>query len=253
MKAHINEKLKETEAKYDIRILFACETGSRAWGFPSPDSDYDIRMVYCHEPDWYLTLSEKKDSIELMDGDLDLTGWDLRKSLRLMCKSNAAFLERVQSPIVYRQEEGMQELLHSYAAMYYAPVAVMHHYLGLAKNSFSEVEDRAEIKLKKLFYAWRSVLACKWIRQMHTAPPMQFHLLLENEFLDNDIRAKADELVALKSRMSEGYIHPQEKDLCAFIREELDLASEVAPTLKGRSKEVADPDELFRKILFNKL
>src|SRR3954468_4332579 len=107
MKIEIQNKLKQIEEHYKVKVLYACETGSRAWGFPSPDSDYDVRMIYVHEPDWYLSLSEGKDAIEAMDGDLDVTGWDFRKCLRLLWKSNGTLLERIQSPIVYRDTAGL--------------------------------------------------------------------------------------------------------------------------------------------------
>ena len=104
METKIKDKLKDIEQKYQVKVLYACETGSRAWGFPSPDSDYDVRMIYMHDLDWYLSLSDKKDTIEFMseDGELDVTGWDIKKCLKLMWKSNGALLERVQSPVVYR-------------------------------------------------------------------------------------------------------------------------------------------------------
>src|SRR5688500_1263199 len=98
---NIKTILKEIEQKKNIEILYACETGSRAWGFPSPDSDYDVRFIYRHNIDWYLSLSQKKDTIEFMAGDLDVTGWDLRKCLMLLKKSNAPLIERFQSPMEY--------------------------------------------------------------------------------------------------------------------------------------------------------
>src|SRR6187549_3465126 len=105
----INSILKQIETKNQIKILYACETGSRAWGFPSPDSDYDIRFIYMHERDWYLSLSQRKDSIEFMEGDLDITGWDLRKCLILLKKSNAPLIERLQSPVEYYSVAGFKK------------------------------------------------------------------------------------------------------------------------------------------------
>lgn len=117
MKTVIENKLRDIEEKHKVKILYACETGSRAWGFPSPDSDYDVRMIYMHELDWYLSLSDKKDTIEFMsdDGELDVTGWEIKKCLKLMWKSNGALLERVQSPIVYREEKNIASLLKAYS------------------------------------------------------------------------------------------------------------------------------------------
>ena len=103
MDKKIKKYLKNIEEKFDITILLACETGSRAWGFPSPDSDYDVRLIYKHKRDWYLSLAEEKDTIELMldNNEIDISGWDIRKTLRLLWKSNPPLLERIQSPIIY--------------------------------------------------------------------------------------------------------------------------------------------------------
>ena len=107
---NITTILTQIEQDYKVKILYACETGSRAWGFPSPDSDYDIRFIYMHERDWYLSLSERKDTIEFMlNEELDITGWDLKKSLILLKKSNAALIERFQSPVEYFSVQGFEE------------------------------------------------------------------------------------------------------------------------------------------------
>src|SRR5690349_14763485 len=97
----VREHLNKIENEFRVRILYACESGSRAWGFPSPDSDFDVRFIYVHDRDWYLSLSEDRDTIEKnLPGDLDIGGWDIRKTLRLISKSNVIPLEWLQSPIV---------------------------------------------------------------------------------------------------------------------------------------------------------
>src|SRR6188474_2004988 len=118
---NIQHILTEIERKKNIKILYACETGSRAWGFPSPDSDYDVRFIYMHEKDWYLLLSQRKDTIEHMDGDLDITGWDLKKSLLLLRKSNATLIERFQSPIEYYAVDGFKNDFKTLIKKYYSP------------------------------------------------------------------------------------------------------------------------------------
>ena len=86
MRQEILQRLSDIEAKYDVKILLAVESGSRAWGFESKDSDYDVRFIYVHKKDWYLSLIEGRDVIEELDPDgvLDLAGWDLKKALLLM-------------------------------------------------------------------------------------------------------------------------------------------------------------------------
>lgn len=251
METQIQHKLKDIEAQYGVKILYACETGSRAWGFPSPDSDYDVRMIYAHDIDWYLSLSDKKDTIEFMseDGELDITGWDIKKCLKLMWKSNGALLERVQSPILYREEPGIQELLQSYSQRCFAPIAAMHHYLGMARNSFSDVEGKDEVKLKKLFYALRATLCCKWILEKDAVPPIVFATMVDELAFDESLKRRVRELVEIKSGQSEGYYHPAEKELNAFIVSELDKGGKAFNSLKGRKDNQTDLDALFRQIV----
>jgi uncharacterized protein len=248
MEKYIQDKLKEIEKEKSIKILYACETGSRAWGFPSPDSDYDVRVIYMHDPDWYLTLSDKKDTIEMMldDGELDITGWDFKKCLKLLWKSNGALLERIQSPIVYHNTDGLTQMFKQYADRCFAPVAAMHHYSGMAKNSFDDIEGKDEIKLKKLFYALRATLACKWILEKDSIPPIVFITMVNELEFDEKLKNKIRSLIQLKSGKNENYVHPAEKELSDFIREQLTIADEKANSLKGRKEKDTDLDEFFR-------
>lgn len=254
MTLQIQQKLKDIETQYGVTVLYACETGSRAWGFASPDSDYDVRMIYRHDLDWYLSLSEKKDSIEYMsdDGELDITGWDIRKSLKLMWKSNGALLERIQSPVVYSEVPGVQAVLNAYAQRCFVPVASMYHYLGMARNSFSEVEHRDQVKLKKLFYALRATLCCKWILEEDSVPPIVFDTMVGKLDFDHSLKGRIRELVQLKSGKNESYCHPAEAELNAFISVELDNATKAFDGLKGRKDPRVNLDELFRELLYIK-
>ena len=251
MENNIQNKLKEIEQKCQVKILYACETGSRAWGFPSPDSDYDVRMIYKHDVDWYLTLSEKKDTIEMMldDGELDITGWDIKKCLKLMWKSNGALLERVQSPIVYREEKNIAAMLREYADKCFIPIATMHHYWGMAKNSFSEVDNQEEVRLKKLFYALRATLACKWILEKDSVPPIVFMHMVNGLAFDKILKDKIVSLIELKATQNESYIHPAERELNLFIAEELERAERALAGLSGRKEKDVDLDSLFRQIV----
>ena len=251
MKVEIENKLRQIEEHYKVKVLYACETGSRAWGFPSPDSDYDVRMIYMHEPDWYLSLSEGKDTIEMManDGDLDITGWDIRKCLRLLWKSNGALLERIQSPIVYRDSEGLIQMFREYAEKCFAPIATMHHYLGMACTSFNEVENKENVKLKKLFYSLRATLACKWIEDKKSIPPIVFATMVNELDFDPKLKERIKFLVELKSGENESYMHAAEPALNSFIRVQLDLSESKANELKGRKDKDVDLDLFFRKVL----
>lgn len=139
---NIQQILKEIEAQYKVEILYACETGSPAWGFPSPDSDYDIRFIYKHSRDWYLSLSIQKDTIEVMDGDLDITGWDLRKCLKLLKKSNVPLIERFQSPIEYYAKDGFKNEFKNLIQHYYSPIASFYHHYSLASKFWEELKEK---------------------------------------------------------------------------------------------------------------
>jgi hypothetical protein len=247
----IKNKLHEIEQSQQVKILHASETGSRAWGFPSPDSDYDVRIIYQHPLNWYLSVSDKKETIEMMldKGELDISGWDIKKCLQLMWKSNAPLLERLHSPIVYQQQPQIVTLLKDYAERCFSPIATMHHYLGLAKNSFADVEGQQAIKLKKLFYALRATLACKWLLEKEGFPPIVFMQMVNELDFDAALKAKIVALIELKATKLETYIHPTENDLNHFISTELEIAAQIFPNLPARKQKQVDLDTLFRNIV----
>jgi len=212
---NIANKLKEIEEKKRVRILYACETGSRAWGFPSPDSDYDVRFIYMHERDWYLSLSERKDTIEHLDGDLDVTGWDLKKSLILLNKSNASLIERFQSPIEYYSVAGMKEDFKSLMEKYYSPIAVFFHHYSLANKFWEEIKDEKKYKLKSWFYLVRSLLSCNWIVNDNTVLPMHIEGLMK--YSPDDVNAELRKLIELKSTVGEKYLHQKDAQLNDWI------------------------------------
>ena len=211
----IKEILTEIELKKNVRILYACETGSRAWGFPSPDSDYDVRFIYMHERDWYLSLSQRKDTIEYIDGDLDITGWDLRKCLILLKKSNAPLIERFQSPIEYYAIEGFKNAVKNLIGNYYSPTAVFFHHYSLAQKFWEELKDQQKVKLKNYFYLIRSLLSCHWIVKDKTVLPMEIEGLMK--LIDNKRRDEIRTLIKLKAGVDEKYLHEKDESLNEWI------------------------------------
>jgi len=212
---NIKDKLNSIEQKKKIKILYACETGSRAWGFPSPDSDYDIRFIYMRERDWYLSLSQKKDTIEVMDGDLDIAGWDLKKSLALLKKSNAALIERFQSPVEYYADAAFKSSFNDLIKIYYSPTAAFFHHYSLAKKFWEELKDKEEVKLKSYFYMVRSILSCNWIIQDKSVLPMHIEGLMV--LIEKDNRSKLRELIQLKAGVGEKYLHPKDEQMNGWI------------------------------------
>lgn len=245
MKEKILQKLKEIEIQKDVEILFAVESGSRAWGFASPDSDYDIRFIYKHKPEYYLSLWEKTDVIEFMtEDDLDGSGWDLRKSVKLLAKSNAPLIEWLFSPIVYFQNDVFVKQMQDLAVECFSPIAVLHHYLGTTKN-FMEVCEMEEVKLKSYFYALRTALAGKWIIEKNTFPPVDFADLLP--IAPQNIQDKIIELQNIKANQDEKYLHPKEVLITDFLIETLQFNQENANKLGSGKKLNEELDLFFRK------
>ena len=248
MKALILERLKEIETEYCVTVLFASETGSRAWGFPSPDSDFDVRFIYMHPQDWYLSIDEKRDTIEYLNGDLDLVGWDIRKSLQLLRKSNAAMFERLQSPIVYLEQTEFRMKLNSMMSDYFSPKAGLHHYLSMAANYYKSCEGAEMVKLKSYFYLLRTALASLWIVEKNTVPPLLFKELLPL-VKDEAMLEKIAMLLSLKSQKDETYLHSKELELENFVRSTLDYCENKAPEVQAHKGETEALNKLFRTIL----
>jgi len=251
MKDKIIKYLKTIEEEKNIKILLACETGSRAWGFPSPDSDYDIRMIYIHKKDWYLSLKEKKDSINLMyeDNDIDITGWELRKALRLLKKSNPPLLERIQSPILYMYDQEFLTEINQISKGVYSKISTIYHYLNMSKKIFLEIENTEKYKLKKLFYTLRTAITCKWIMEKDEISPIDFNIMLENLNLDENIVKNIKELIDLKSKVDESYLHSGENDLFIFIKDILELAELKSKELPAAQFDSEVLDVFLRKML----
>ncbi|HEY4582273.1 MAG TPA: nucleotidyltransferase domain-containing protein [Lysobacter sp.] len=248
----ILRRLRGAEAEHGVRILFAIESGSRAWGFASPDSDYDVRFVYAHPPSWYqsVDLEERRDVIEypIVD-DIDLNGWDVRKALRLFWKSNPAFVEWIQSPVTYLERGGLRDGARRLLADVYAPGRGVHHYRNMARANHRRYLRTPTVRLKKYFYVLRPLLAARWIARAGAAPPIEFERLLA--MLDGD-RALLDAIGRLlddKRAAPERGLAPAVPVLDAFI--EAELASDVVPAhRRERAAGAMDAlNTLFRRVL----
>lgn len=251
MNEKIQQYLQEIEREKNIKVLWACETGSRAWGFPSPDSDFDIRMIYVHKAEWYFSLTERKDSIERMldNNDIDITGWELRKSLNLLRKSNAALLERIQSPIVYMGDEEFIADLRELSNSFYSRIATMHHYLSMSKKFVNDLDPKKGYKLKRFFYTLRSASVCKWIAEKTEVPPIEFEHIYRNLSLDQQMVDRIDELIALKGTKSESYMHKGDEELIAFIKTAIQDAEAIRKELPSSNGDLEALNHLFRKYI----
>lgn len=195
----IDARLGEVERERGVRILYAAESGSRAWGFASKDSDFDVRFIYVHPRDRYLSLRELRDVIEPpVDGLLDFSGWDLRKALSLFRKSNPPLLEWLGSPIVYVDRDGLAERLRTLLAESFSPQRCMYHYLHMAQGNFREYLKGDVVRLKKYLYVLRPLLACLWIERHGTMPPTEFRRTLDAADLPKPVREAVDDLLIRK-------------------------------------------------------
>lgn len=201
VRSHIEGVLAAEAATRGVRVLYAVESGSRAWGFGSPDSDWDVRFVYAHPRDWYVRLSEGRDVIERpLDGRLvDLAGWDVRKALRLALKSNPALYEWLVSPIVYADDGELGPALRTLFEAHASPRALAHHYWSIARGQWQrEVEGRTQVRQKKYFYVVRPLLSLAFVAQCGRPPPMSIDALLAAVPMPPGPRAAFDDLLALK-------------------------------------------------------
>lgn len=172
MNAEINLALTQIESQYEVRVLYAVESGSRAWGFASVDSDYDVRFIYVHRRDWYLTIFEGRDVIEeMLPLDLDVSGWDLRKALKLLQKSNPPLIEWLGSPILYRESPEFMTKLRKIAGEGYSAKHCAHHYLSMAHSNFRTYLQSDRVRAKKYLYVLRPLMAARWVVEGKGIPP----------------------------------------------------------------------------------
>lgn len=226
--AEINEKLDEIERTECVQILYAVESGSRAWGFASPDSDFDVRFVYARPKNDYLRLDEPRDVIEWqLDEVLDINGWDLKKALKQFARGNATLFEWSGSPIVYRTTKEW-ERIKEISRLYFSEKAAVYHYYGIANSTLQGYLLGDTVRYKKYFYAMRPLLAAQYIEKYHTAPPVLFDDLLKMD-MPVELRQAIDELLKVKKRTTEGEENPQ----MLVIREFIELET-------ARQKEIAD-------------
>ncbi len=219
----VRDALARVESEQNVRVLYACESGSRAWGFASRDSDYDVRFLYVHPHDWYLSVEDRRDVVERpLTDELDLSGWELRKALRLLRKSNPPLLEWLKSPVVYRDEPRFTLEFRELAAGFYSPRSCFMHYLKMAFGNWRHyLEGRGQVVLKKYLYVFRPLLACRWLERGLGQVPMVFHDLVEGVLDEADVRGALKELVQRKQAAGELAAEPPVPVLSSFLEREL--------------------------------
>lgn len=232
MREEILKNLDILEKKENIRILYACESGSRAWGFPSADSDYDVRFIYIRDAEWYLRVDHEfcRDVVEQPISDLlDINGWDLKKALKLLRKSNPALIEWFHSPIVYKQNERFTKEFKALIPPLYSPRSCFYHYSHMANGNFREYLQGDVVRIKKYFYVLRPILAMQWIEQRRGVVPVEFETLVHELVQDAELKQAITELLEDKKKGFESAYLPRIDVISRFIETELTNVRVKAP------------------------
>lgn len=219
----IVRRLRAAEVEHNVKILYACESGSRAWGFASQNSDYDVRFIYVRPRDWYLAfdVEQQRDVIEypIVD-EVDCGGWDLRKALYLFSRTNGALLEWLKSPVVYIEAGPLADGLRKLEERAVNRIALCYHYSHMARGNAREYLLRDQARLKKYFYVLRPLLAIRYIEAYGRPPPIEFAHLVDAVAPD-EIKAPIARLLELKRRSPELGLGPSIPELNRFISAQL--------------------------------
>ena len=251
MKQEIQQELKRIEDRHDVQILYACESGSRARGIPSGDSDYDVRFIYIHKRNWYLSIDRRRDVIELpINQLLDVSGWEFTKALRLLRKSNPSLLEWLHSDIVYQEASSAPDRLRALSKEVFLPASAIYHYLNMAKGNFREYLKHGRLNPKQYLNMLRPVLACKWIETYNEFPPLSFPMLAGELAAAGNLKEEIRLLIDRKIQGDSGNDLPRLESVLTFLEAEIAQFSESVHSYKA---ERADPtvklDRLFLDIL----
>ena len=251
MKEEIVKALRIQEESRKCKALFAVESGSRAWGFASPDSDYDVRVVYAKPVDWYLGLDEHlADTWNVMlPGELDFAAWDVRKAMRQLMKSNAAFMEWLGSPFVYH-DAGFLKEMRPFIDRVFNPTHVAFHYASLFRKVMADKTEDGKISVKKLCYALRANAALRWVKERETMPPTEFARTLDGIPLDAQTREGIRNLLDLKAAAGEKDRIVPDASLSELLTDGYD------DVVRHRWKKVLEPPQLVMhdlEVLFRKV
>ncbi len=249
VRAEAERRLDAIERDHGVRILMAVESGSRAWGFPSPDSDYDVRFLYVRPARGYLKLDPPRDVIETpIEGLWDVNGWDLGKALRLLRKGNAVVVEWLRSPLVYRETGSIPDRMRILTERFSNPADAARHYYPLLHAHYGrDIAKAGDIKLKRYFYSIRAAAALTWLRERGTVPPMDLPSLVAGGVISDETRAVLDPMIATKARTVELGFAPRIPVLDAYIEQALAWGAQACAAREAARDPVfeAAADRLF--------
>ncbi len=252
IRTDILERIRAAETEHNVKVIYAIESGSRAWGFASPNSDYDVRFVYVRPKDWYLTIDveDKRDVIEypIVD-DIDINGWDLRKALKLLWRSNPAIIEWLQSPIIYIDDNQFAPATRKILQHIYSVPKGIYHYRSMAKTNYRTYLKEDLVPIKKYFYVLRPLLAIRWLEQYQQPAPIEFHRLRELIESDALLNSEIEKLLQRKKISQEKEIAPAIKALNDFIETELEALEILAVQDNTDDRDMAQLNLLFKQLL----
>lgn len=247
----IKAKLREIEHEKNVRIIYACESGSRAWGFPSTDSDYDVRFIYVHPTPWYLGITQKRDVIEVpVDRVLDINGWDIKKVMILLRKSNGPLLEWLTSPVVYSEEPQALKSIKEILPRTFLAKTACWHYLSMARGMMETINFAEQPRIKTYLYALRSVLCCLWIIKMRIQPPVLFKVMVDHPLTDHRVKEQIERLIGKRAKGGEKDTLGRIAGIDAFLTETMaEIEMNVPENTPVPDVEVYD--RVFQEILFS--
>lgn len=232
VRADIEQRLSAIESDHGVRVLYACESGSRGWGFASPDSDYDVRFIYVAPLSRYLSVTPQRDVVELpISDELDINGWDLRKALGLLKRGNATLIEWLDSPIVYRADAIFLQDVRRLARDTHQAERSFLHYLHMAKKNYRDYLRGDMVRLKKYLYVLRPLLAALWIEQGRGTAPMPFQQLVDAIVTDPELRLAIEELLIIKRAAMESEQATPMPAINAFVDKELARLGMLSPVV----------------------
>jgi uncharacterized protein len=248
----ILKRIKAAEQEHNVKVLFAIESGSRAWGFASPNSDFDVRFIYAHPRDWYLTIDveDKRDVIEypIVD-EIDINGWDIRKALKLLWRSNPGIVEWLQSPIVYVDDGLFAPAARALLPGIYSSVKGTYHYRSMAKTNYRGYLKEDIVPLKKYFYVLRPLLSIMWLEKYQTPAPIEFHRLRELLTEFQQVNEEIELLLERKKKSMEKELAPAIPALNQFIESMLERYEEHKPIESENERDIDQLNLLFKIFL----
>lgn len=254
MRKTIKKYIEDLERQENIKVLLAVESGSRSWGFPSADSDYDVRLIYVHAPEWYYKVSDQKDTIVYMSDDriFDLSGWELRKALRLMAKTDPSMTDWLFSDLVYKVDEDFLKDIQKLNDVYYNPIHAMHHYVSMARNLIGAVSD-GNVSYKKYLYLLRAILNAEFILTFEKRPPVRFDTLLASLNIPTTIEHGIKSLITEKEMGKEHDLETVDNVLIKYAmqkyQEVIDKVATCHPTWSYPDDGLAPLDNLAIKYI----